>query len=65
MLFDLRRWRMRRWRNDRIPFDRDIIVVTSINGTFSFDALFLYENFKTDTGILQIFCQYEFLNRFH
>ena len=40
-------------------FDRDIIVVTSINGTFSFDALFFYENFQTD--ILQIFCQYEFL----
>ena len=41
--------------------DRDIIVVTSINGTFSFDAfIFLYENFQTD--ILQIFRQYEFLS---
>ena len=29
-------------------FDRDIIVVTSINGTFSFDVLFLYENFQTN-----------------
>ena len=40
-------------------FDREIIVVTSINGTFSFDVLFLYENFQTN--ILLIFCQYEFL----